>query len=254
MLGPSRAVLVIGRETEVVRLLVRDLQRRGYDVLTATDSASAIALLERQAAGTALVEIPMGRQVIERFAGELPMLAFTSGDLAGLASDAETRQDPLRGFVDAVSAAWDRRLAPATGGESTLPRELGAGSGDRPGRATILLVDGEPLVRTFVRKALEHHGYAVLEARDCQEAVHLSQQHPGNIDLLLAELNLPRTTGLELAERLQRARPTIKIAFMSGLTANLARQQFDLKEHTALLEKPFTVETLIRKVQEVLGA
>ncbi len=255
MRGPSRAVLIICRETEIVRSLVRDLQRRGHDVLTAADSESAIALMEQQAAGTALVEIPMGRKVIERFAGELPILAFTSGDVAGSVPGAEAGPSPLRDFVDAVSAAWDRRrLAPAAGGESMLPQDLRAISGDRPARATILLVEGEPLVRTFVRMALEHHGYAVLEARDSQEAVHLSEQHPGDIDLMLAELNLPRTTGLELAERLLRTRPTTRIAFMSGLTTNLAIQQFDLKEHTALLEKPFTVETLVRKIQEVLGS
>ncbi|MCP5118708.1 MAG: response regulator, partial [bacterium] len=64
--------------------------------------------------------------------------------------------------------------------------------------ATILLVDDEKIIRTLVRVALEQHDYHVLEAGSGRRAIAVARKHSGPVDLLLAELSLPRMSGVEL--------------------------------------------------------
>ena len=134
-----------------------------------------------------------------------------------------------------------------------LPRANPAPS--RPllgGKETILLVEDEDSLREVTRDFLQGSGYKVLEAQNGQSAVDIAKRHRGPIDLLLTDVIMPGMSGRQLADQLIPARPEMKLVFMSGYTQDLISHHGVLDPGTVLLEKPFGVESLLRKIREVL--
>jgi len=82
----------------------------------------------------------------------------------------------------------------------------------------VLLVEDEASLRRLTRNLLELSGYTVLEAKDGNEALRISQEHAGAIGLLLTDIVMPGINGRALAQQLSRERPDMKILFMSGYT------------------------------------
>jgi two-component system, cell cycle sensor histidine kinase and response regulator CckA len=114
---------------------------------------------------------------------------------------------------------------------------------------TVLLVDDEDALRRLLREMLSAYGYQVLEASDGAQALKICQQHAGRIDLLLSDVKMPGMTGPELALRLACMRPDMKLLYISGYATD-AIPHYDLS--TPFLAKPFSPDTLVRKVREVL--
>jgi len=118
------------------------------------------------------------------------------------------------------------------------------------GSKTILLAEDEEGLRKLTRRLLEDNGYTVLEAGLPETAIEIAYRHAGAIHMLLTDMVLPGMTGRDLASKLAVVRPEMKALFMSGYTgftpAGLADSEI------ALLIKPFTRETLLRKMQEAL--
>ncbi|HEX2684965.1 MAG TPA: ATP-binding protein [Kofleriaceae bacterium] len=120
------------------------------------------------------------------------------------------------------------------------------------GVETILVAEDEEQLRNVVRRTLERQGFSVLMARSGSEAIELCETHAGTIALLLTDLVMPGMSGRELADRLVPLRPSIKILYMSGYTEN-AIANHDLRDaRMAFLAKPFTPESLLHKVRELL--
>jgi len=118
--------------------------------------------------------------------------------------------------------------------------------------ATILLVEDDPAVRGLIRTMLAQEGYNVLEAEDGLEAIQVSGTHPDKIHLLLTDLVMPHCTGRELAERITETR-AIKVLYMSGYPGNTIMHDGVVESDLDLLPKPFTFESLLTKIREVLG-
>jgi signal transduction histidine kinase/ActR/RegA family two-component response regulator len=143
-----------------------------------------------------------------------------------------------------------------------LPRvdaPLDAGSLTRqlithPGNETVLLVEDEEGVRTLMRQVLQKHGYNVLEARDGGEALVVCERHQGKIDLLLTDVVLENMSGQDVAERLLRFRPDMKVLYVSGYADDAIVKHGVLTAGAAFLQKPFTTEALARKIRHVLEA
>jgi two-component system, cell cycle sensor histidine kinase and response regulator CckA len=120
------------------------------------------------------------------------------------------------------------------------------------GTETILLVEDEEQVRHLVRTILHQHGYLTLVARDPAEALHLSDTHPGAIDLLLTDVVMPQMSGRQLAEQLSPRRPTMKVLYMSGYTDDAVVRSGVLQAEVAFVQKPLTPDTLAQKVRQAL--
>jgi len=120
------------------------------------------------------------------------------------------------------------------------------------GTETVLLVEDEESVRQLVRETLEARGYHVLEAENGQAGLTAVAAHSGAIDLLITDVVMPEMGGHELAERLLKERPGIKVIYLSGYTEE-ALVEGNIDAGKAFLQKPFTLQTLSRKVREVLG-
>ena len=118
------------------------------------------------------------------------------------------------------------------------------------GSETILLVEDEESVRQLVRETLESRGYRVLEAPNGDAALALAAGHKDALHLVITDVVMPGLSGHELARQLLAARPALKVLYLSGY----AQDAFPPSEsHKAFLQKPFTLQSLARKIREVLG-
>jgi two-component system, cell cycle sensor histidine kinase and response regulator CckA len=120
------------------------------------------------------------------------------------------------------------------------------------GTETVLLVEDESVVRSLVYQVLKRSGYNVLEAQHGAEALRIVLQHPDPIHLLLTDLVMPLMGGRDLAKRLLGMRKDIKVLYMSGYTDDSAIRQGELEPGTDFIQKPFTPDSLSRKVRDVL--
>jgi DNA-binding response OmpR family regulator len=117
---------------------------------------------------------------------------------------------------------------------------------------TLLVVEDEASLRKVARRSLEAAGYRVLTAVDGDDALRTSAEHPGEIHLLLTDVVMPRMGGRLLAQELTKARPTVKVIYMSGYTDDAIVHHGVLAAGTHFLAKPFTAVGLTTKVREVL--
>jgi PAS domain S-box-containing protein len=120
------------------------------------------------------------------------------------------------------------------------------------GPETVLLVEDEEALRALVRTVLRRAGYHVLAAPSGGDALLLSEQHAGRIDLLLTDVVMPRMSGRQVAECLRAARPELRVLYMSGHTDDAVVLRGLRETGVALLQKPVTPAALLRKVREVL--
>jgi two-component system cell cycle sensor histidine kinase/response regulator CckA len=121
------------------------------------------------------------------------------------------------------------------------------------GTETILVVEDESGVRELTREFLKVSGYAVLEAKDGIQALEVAAQHPGAVHLALIDVVMPRMGGAELAERIRTARPDTRILFMSGYSEYASIGAASLRSPTPILQKPFSISSLVGKIREVLS-
>jgi len=120
------------------------------------------------------------------------------------------------------------------------------------GSETILSVVEEHRARSIVGKTLESLGYKVLEAHGPVQALAIIEQSSQAIHLLMTDLVMPQTGAKELAKCLQASRPESKVLYMSGQAEGTSAHHSTLEAGPSYLLKPFTPETLARKVREVL--
>lgn len=121
------------------------------------------------------------------------------------------------------------------------------------GTETILLVEDEEAVRQMAREILKSNGYHVLHANDGNHAMQVAGQYEGAIDVMVTDVVMPHLGGRELAEKLSRARPDMRVLYMSGYTDDAIVHHGVLDGRAAFLEKPFTPDALALKVREVLA-
>jgi CheY-like chemotaxis protein len=120
------------------------------------------------------------------------------------------------------------------------------------GHETILLVDDDDQVRAVALAILRRHGYVVLAAHGGDDAQRCSEAHPQPIHLLLTDAVIPGISGPELARRLTRGRPAMKVLCMSRYGDEPHPGPSGLDVPIAYLQKPFTADALATRVRSVL--
>jgi PAS domain S-box-containing protein len=141
-----------------------------------------------------------------------------------------------RAFEEVVVEERTREVQPATG------------------EATILLVEDDAMVRNLAKLILIEHGYRVLDAEDGMKAMALCSEQGGDFRLLLTDVIMPNMSGKQLYDILKEDFPEIKVVYMSGYPKDIIAGQGVLDERTNFMQKPFSAETLVRRVQEALDA
>lgn len=121
-----------------------------------------------------------------------------------------------------------------------------------PQQASILVVEDEDQIREVVSRTLEGYGYAVLQARDGQEALDQLEQVQGAVDAVLSDVVMPVMGGIDLAQRLATAWPHLPIIWMSGYTRDSAFSDGLMRDHQPFLQKPVSGDLLAKTLQGVL--
>ncbi|HMJ07350.1 MAG TPA: ATP-binding protein [Chthoniobacterales bacterium] len=117
---------------------------------------------------------------------------------------------------------------------------------------TVLVVEDEEIVRELVCDVLSEQGYYVLCAPDGHVALQLAGDFDGQIHLMITDVIMPHMNGPELATRLAVTRPEMKVLYVSGYSDNDIGNHGVLESQIDLLQKPFTPQTLARKIRDVL--
>ena len=167
------------------------------------------------------------------------------------------------GFMNACQGGIGVRSTPGRGTTVSLwfppaaprvPESPKAGP-DQPleGSEAILLVEDEESVREAVRELLASFGYQVFEAGDADQARAFLSRHRDRLDLLLTDVIMPGDSGPKLASEVLKARPELRVLYISGYTADELEAHGVAHPGAMLLEKPFTREQLGRKVRETLA-
>jgi len=120
------------------------------------------------------------------------------------------------------------------------------------GSETVLVVEDAQSVRQIEVKMLNRLGYHVLEARDGDDALRVSKEFSGPIDILLSDVILPIISGYDLFRRLKETRPEIKALFVSGYIDERFQRIQAVEGGIVSLQKPFTTEALAQKIRKAL--
>jgi PAS domain S-box-containing protein len=120
------------------------------------------------------------------------------------------------------------------------------------GTETILLVEDEEGIRSLAEEFLRSQGYTVLHAIDGDEALRVADKHRERIHLLVTDMAMPNLGGMELARRLRKLRPEMKVLFMSGYPEHPALGSEDVGQPEVILQKPFLLDALAHKVRNML--
>ena len=120
------------------------------------------------------------------------------------------------------------------------------------GQESILVVEDDDGVRNFVGTALKDLGYTVHEAINGKKALKILNQNGMKIDLIITDLIMPEMNGKELAMEVNKILPEIRVLFTSGYTEDSIVSSGSLDKGIDFLQKPYSIQTLAKKVREVL--
>ena len=117
---------------------------------------------------------------------------------------------------------------------------------------TILVVDDDSTVRSFVIRVLREAGYTVYEAGDGEDGLETAREHAETIDLVLTDVVMPVMGGLDMAAELKRRHPSLAIVYMSGWADGELKENAVQTNQIQILGKPFLPDTLLRRVRGTL--
>ena len=142
-----------------------------------------------------------------------------------------------------------RVLFPAASAAKVEPAPPPAAAAE--GAATVLVVEDEEQVREFLRKALNKHGYTVLEAADGREALELIKQNP-RLDLVLLDVVMPVMAGDQFLDALRALDPAMRVLLTSGWSQEEARRMCAAHPGIDFIQKPYRIDQIVSKIETVL--
>ena len=275
--------------TNVTRVLQPALGER-IELITRLDPVAGRVAINQGQLGQVIMNLVVnardampegGRLVVETAAAGSEVVLSVSD--TGVGMDEETRarlfepyfttKEPGKGMGLGLATVYD--VVTQSAGRIEVASEPGQGStfmiflprveddaeganGSPPGvpaaavkPLTVLVVEDEAEVRELIREILQLDRHRVLQARDREEALALSERHEGPIDLLIVDVVLPGSITDDLVRRLTASRPGIRVLYVSGYLDDTEEIQSILRVGP-IVQKPFTVAALTQAVREVL--
>lgn len=174
-------------------------------------------------------------------------LAAVHGSVRQAGGDIGVETAPTKGTTFRVFLPRGGAAPPAAGPAAAPEKAVG-------GRETIVLVEDEASLASMIRRALEEGGYRVIAASSPVEMMQMESAKWAAAALLITDVVMPRMKGPELAEKLRAIRPGMKVLFISGYPGDADLDETLSRPGTAYLEKPFTLDALLRRVRSHLGA
>ena len=118
------------------------------------------------------------------------------------------------------------------------------------GDETVLIIDDEEMVRSTAARMLRRRGYTVLEAEDGESGLQVYRENREQVRLVLLDHSMPRMSGREVLAQLRSEQSTVRIVIITGIPAGLD----DFEGADELMEKPFSLQTLVGRVREILDS
>jgi len=122
----------------------------------------------------------------------------------------------------------------------------------RTGKGTVLLVEDEDAVRALAREFLTLFGYEVVETSSGEEALRVFEQVKETIDVVVTDLIMPGMGGVDLAKKLVRIKPGLRVLLVSGYARDTLEDLEFKSEGFAFLQKPYTMEDFARRIANLL--
>jgi len=173
-------------------------------------------------------------------------LAMVYGILKQSGGDIALTSEPGHGSTFKVFLPWVDEPAPEEPVAPIRPRGHG--------REAVLLVEDEDGVRRLERLALESQGYLVLEATRGSEALEMATRFTEHLHILVTDVVMPGIGGRELADSVRGIHPEARVLYLSGYADDEVLREGVRQSVAAFLDKPFSPETLVARVREVLDA
>ena len=150
--------------------------------------------------------------------------------------DESPRQFPAHGSLESCHAATTKETPAST------PR--------RPG---ILVVDDEEAVRGMLEVGLRHHGFAVWQAGNGQEAIQTYQQNRSEIDAVLLDVRMPDLDGPHTLAALMLLNPHVRYCFMTGQAGSYTQEQLLALGAAHVFQKPFQLARVAQALANLVG-
>jgi len=150
-----------------------------------------------------------------------------------------------------VGTAFAVYFPALVGAEPSMP-PAARGNSVRCGTETVLVVDDDDAVRGAAVAVLRKHGYRAIDADSSARALELAATIVGDVDVLVTDVVMPSGGGVELAQRLSELWPRLRVLFVSGHTEDVEVEGLAREVPSALLAKPFAVQSLLENVRAVL--
>ena len=112
----------------------------------------------------------------------------------------------------------------------------------------VLLAEHDPVIRVMLEKLLKQGGYDLLVVEDGQHALRTSDEHKGRIDILVADVQMPGMTGVDLTREMRKARQELRFILLSASEQGLL--VLDSTWH--FLQKPFLPKALLERIVDVI--
>jgi PAS domain S-box-containing protein len=120
------------------------------------------------------------------------------------------------------------------------------------GTETLLIAEDNADILLLTRQVFEEFGYRVISAVDGEDAVNQFRRHRDRIDLIVADVIMPKKSGKQACDEIREIEPGVKVLFTSGYTADILGKQGVIEEGIDFIAKPVAPEDLLRKAREIL--
>jgi CheY-like chemotaxis protein len=242
-------ILVIDDERMIGDLLRSVFRAHGHEVFTATGGREGLELFRQRKPRFTLVDLDMPEmdgfevltqiRAIDRKADVVVLTGIVTEDVEQRARDL--------GVTDFLKKGLPLEVLVKAVEKATHPPAGGAGSSEKPGAASLLVVEDDPEVCQLIAKFLTGRGYRVRTALDGQQALALVAQEPPQ--MVITDIYMPVMNGIELMQELKARK------YAGGIIA-MTSSQIEEKLQTMLdlgavdvLGKPVDLERLELVVQ-----